>query len=552
MACLFGARTITVKQHRNVAGLAQHRWLLPFLRRAFMEDNIGKRNSALVKNNPCLFAYRRFSNSGSLAILSPSLNSPPACSHHSNLQWRMKIRQRYKEPWMMSDEEVRGLITMHECEDSVQQGIVGKYESNHLPSNNPIEDRRFVTRLLHDRNAFLFGVLDGHGGDSCAHNVSQRLPDYIGTALLPQEILLGSEMTSYFSSKHLLQLNNSHNYYFRQDPVCYENLKAFFLEQSRIQRRHERVAVDPATVTHLLESHAYHAGFIEAKEDQIFHTMKAISKAFLRLDDDLSHEALSRGGDEEIYALRFQSALSGACALVALIKGTELTIANCGDCRAVLGTQSEDGLWTALQLSNDHTAGNPREVQRILNEHPAQEATTCLRNDRLLGRLAPLRAFGDVRFKWSKNKQEEIIKERGLTPLSQTKEFLTPPYLTAEPEVTSYQLQPSHKFLILATDGLWDMMSNQEAVECVRDNIKRHYQGYNITFKEQTPAEDPMQKYPYDLANSASFLIRESLGGEDHVSVSTSLSIPSPDVRMFRDDITIIVVHFDWTNVSVD
>lgn len=185
----------------------------------------------------------------------------------------------------------------------------------------------------------------------------------------------------------------------------------------------------------------------------------------------------------------------------------------------------------------------------MLNEHPAEEASTCLKYERLLGRLAPLRAFGDAKFKWSKKKQEKVFHEQGVKPLSDAKEFQTPPYLTAEPEVTSYQLQRSDKFLILATDGLWDMLSNEEAVDFVRDNLMQRNPSYSITYQEQKSSGDEEQKSPVDLENSASRLIKEALGGEDHVSVSTSLSIPYPDVRMYRDDITVTVVHFDWSNV---
>lgn len=137
-----------------------------------------------------------------------------------------------------------------------------------------------------------------------------------------------------------------------------------------------------------------------------------------------------------------------------------------------------------------------------------------------------------------------MFHEKGVKSLSDAKGFLTPPYLTAEPEVTSYQLQRSDKFLILATDGLWDMLSNEEAVDFVRDNLQKHNQGYSITYQEQKSA--------CNLENSASCLIKAALGGEDHVAVSTSLSIPYPDVRNYRDDITVTVVHFDWSNVAVE
>ena len=355
MPGLWKVGTFALQKHQNNSRRLGHSWFLPFLKDRFTGDKIGKRSSILAQSNQGLFSYRRLLNGGSLPMFISHLNWPPVYFSHSNLHRGMKIRHSYKEPWMMSDEEVTGLITMHECEGNLQLGIVSKYESNQLPSNNPTEDRRFVSRLLHDRKAMLFGVLDGHGGDTCAHNVSQRLSDYIGTALSPPEILLGPEIKNYFSSQHFPMQLSHHRYNFRQDPVCYGNLKSFFLEQRRMQRRRRSAALDSPTVAHLQESHAHKAGFTDAKENQVFHTMTAISKAFCRLDNDLSKEALSKGGSEETNAIRFKSASSGACALVAHIKGTELTVANCGDCRAVLGIQNEDGRWTALQLSNDHT-----------------------------------------------------------------------------------------------------------------------------------------------------------------------------------------------------
>ena len=52
-------------------------------------------------------------------------------------------------------------------------------------------------------------------------------------------------------------------------------------------------------------------------------------------------------------------------------------------------------------MSSIHAGQNDREVQRINSEHPLAEASTVLRNQRLLGCLSPLRAFGDCRFKLS-------------------------------------------------------------------------------------------------------------------------------------------------------
>ena len=346
-----------VQEYSNKPRLVRHGIKLlnkPIPTRSCTEGSKKNLKSVWDQRTPNLLAYRGFANLGTLAGL--PFSSATKARVLSSL-FQNKIRNMYKEPWMMSDEEVLEIITKHECVGKLQHGIVGKYESNQLPSNNPMEDRRFVTRLLFDRDALLFGVLDGHGGDSCAHNVSQRLSDYIGTALLPTDILIGSKVKNYLFSKHFLVCNNLGKYNFREDPVCYENLKKYFLELRRVQKRLYSGSQDSPTLAHLQESRAsYQTAVIEAKEEQVFHTMTALSKAFVRLDGDLSREALSQGEDKEANEHKFKSAVSGACALVVYIKGTELTVANSGDCRAVLGVQSEDGQWSALQLSNDHTA----------------------------------------------------------------------------------------------------------------------------------------------------------------------------------------------------
>lgn len=177
-----------------------------------------------------------------------------------------------------------------------------------------------------------------------------------------------------------------------------------------------------------------------------------------------------------------------------------------------------------------------------------EEATTCIQYERLLRRLAPFRAFGDVRFKWDTETQKKVYPQFSVPYFSKKEHLYTPPYLTAEPEVTTYQLQRTDKFLVLATDGLWDMLSNEEVVEFVQEHLMKrdsppvNTEPYTITYNEH--------ELPCELNNSASCLIREALGGDDHVAVSTVLSIPHPDSRLYRDDMTVIVVFFDWDQMD--
>lgn len=91
----------------------------------------------------------------------------------------------------------------------------------------------------------------------------------------------------------------------------------------------------------------------------------------------------------------------------------------------------------------------------------------------------PLRAFGDVQFKWSLELQRSILAslESGAdldslnvyqyTPPN----YLSPPYLDATPEIIYHKLRPQDRFLILGSDGLWDELGNEEAVQLVGEHL---------------------------------------------------------------------------------
>jgi len=107
-------------------------------------------------------------------------------------------------------------------------------------------------------------------------------------------------------------------------------------------------------------------------------------------------------------------------------------VANVGDARAVLCIND-----VAIRLSFDHKATEPSEVTRI------KDAGSFVVHGRLGGSLAVSRALGDIEFKkWG---------------------------LSAEPYVTETVLGTSEEnpFLILACDGLWDVVSDQEAVDLI-------------------------------------------------------------------------------------
>ena len=164
----------------------------------------------------------------------------------------------------------------------------------------------------------------------------------------------------------------------------------------------------------------------------------------------------------------------------------------------------------------------------------------------MLGRLAPLRALGDIQFKLEADDLYNIFKN--VPKYSPFSASLTPPYLTAEPEVFHYKLEPPHdRFIVLATDGLWDMLSNEEVVQLVasylegrqKEVMDEQAQFYNV------PDCDKLNTGSFadvEDENAASFLLREALGGYDKGNLKAMLSMKHPETRLYRDDISIVVI----------
>ncbi|XP_053171988.1 pyruvate dehydrogenase [acetyl-transferring]-phosphatase 1, mitochondrial-like [Scomber japonicus] len=429
-------------------------------------------------------------------------------------------------------------------------GVLG-FHSNMLPSNHPGEDRRSSATCLPGRGGVLFGVFDGHAGPACADAVSQRLFYYITVATLPLRMLEELER-AVEEDRPVPPLLEWHKH--PQDHSCpdggatsFHSLRNYWLE--RLQEEEEEEDGD------MLSS--------------------ALVNAFRRLDYDLSVEAqvhlsssrrVSLPGETGSLSCPLRVALSGCTACVAHISNGILHVSNLGDSRAVLGVQDPDGRWSAVSLTNDHNAENPDELQRILGEHPPSELRTAVRHDRLLGLLLPFRAFGDVRFKWSAEMLSRVYETRPdvLSAVSEAvrtlpPHYLTPPYLSAVPDVTRHRITPADKFLVLATDGLWELMHRQTVVQLVGQQLTGLQQqrpiipGVGATLgglqRFLLERKGRVLSVLEDL-NATTHLLRHALGDDGYGAVAPNrltkmLSLPADLARRYRDDITITVVHLN-------
>lgn len=283
----------------------------------------------------------------------------------------------------------------------------------------------------------------------------------------------------------------------------------------------------------------------------------AIKKAFVRLDDRIfktAQDALGSGRDQGSASviIAVAPAIAGSCALLTMYepKTSTLRTAVAGDSRAVRGMWSPNtSKYEVDVLSKDQTGFNQDEVERLDKEHPGEiKDMINPESGRLFG-MAITRAFGDHRWKWP----EELIRKvkddfYGTAPRPNAK---TPPYMTARPEVTTRKIQ-TEDFVILASDGLWDMMSNEDAVSCVSRWLVAKKNGKPEPFKE-TKFEGrlehgwvatPEHQVIEDLDNAAVCLVKNALGGSRRGLFLGAMTTYPPMSRNVRDDMTVQVIFF--------
>ncbi|AXN91003.1 putative family 2C serine/threonine protein phosphatase [Namao virus] len=144
---------------------------------------------------------------------------------------------------------------------------------------------------------------------------------------------------------------------------------------------------------------------------------------------------------------------------------------NLGDCRAVKCNKYN----IAVPLTLDHKPFQFTEFKRIQSQGGKVFQTPG--DDCRISGLSLSRTFGDLEC----------------------------PYIEKSPDIFQYSHEEGDKFIILACDGLWDVMNNQSAVNCVLNELDYMKTFYNI--KDNT-------NLSFHLANSAI-----SRGSYDNVSV---------------------------------
>ncbi|KAK3143004.1 hypothetical protein QOZ80_4BG0356300 [Eleusine coracana subsp. coracana] len=141
-------------------------------------------------------------------------------------------------------------------------------------------------------------------------------------------------------------------------------------------------------------------------------------------------------------------AFSGTTAVTVIKQGQNLIIGNLGDSRAVLGTRNENNQLVALQLTVDLKPNIPSEAQRIRQRR---------------GRIFSLPDEPNVARVWL-----PTFNSPGLAMARSFGDFCLKNYgVISMPDVFYHHITEKDEFVVLATDGVWDVLSNAEVVSIV-------------------------------------------------------------------------------------
>ncbi|KAG8494665.1 hypothetical protein CXB51_012313 [Gossypium anomalum] len=174
-----------------------------------------------------------------------------------------------------------------------------------------------------------------------------------------------------------------------------------------------------------------------SKESRQMQWEKTFTSCFLKVDDEIGGKVSQ--GNEDASDAGFEPVAPetvGSTAVVALVCSSHIVVANCGDSRAVLCRGKE-----ATALSSDHKPSRDDEYARI---EASGGKVIQWNGHRVFGVLAMSRSIGDRYLK---------------------------PWIIPEPEVMFIPRAREDECLILASDGLWDVISNEEACEVARRRI---------------------------------------------------------------------------------
>ncbi|KAG5877387.1 hypothetical protein JTB14_027998 [Gonioctena quinquepunctata] len=306
-----------------------------------------------------------------------------------------------------------------------------------------MEDRFVIDDNINNTGVALFAVFDGHGGEFAANFAKEKLAQNLLDKVIQIKDIISGNPTPKVTKDNVEEEKKDPEK--PVTPTTMERRKSFRRTSSTtdecVKGNTEITDVELLTkldnikpITRNSRPLALTPSFKKIPLTSYFDKFGFVNYGKLLTDEVLA-------ADERLLESAKKSLdVAGTTALIAIMEGNRLIVANVGDSRGVMC----DGKGNAIPLSFDHKPQQMRERKRI---EAAGGFVTFTGVWRVAGILATSRALGDY-----------PLKDKKL--------------VIADPDILTFDLRDHRpRFLILASDGLWDTFSNEEAVSFIKERL---------------------------------------------------------------------------------
>lgn len=305
-----------------------------------------------------------------------------------------------------------------------------------------MEDRFVINDNINDTGVSLYAVFDGHGGEFAANYAKEKLVQSLYNKVVEIKDLISGKVPAV--KRELEKCDDKKETEKPSTPNLQERRKSFKKTTSITEEclKGPKEITDAELLTKLDNLRAVTREVRATKAEVVkdipstsyFDRAGKIDYGKLITDEVLAADR------SLIETAKKTMNVAGTTALIAILEGSKLIVANVGDSRGVMC----DNKGNVIPLSFDHKPQQMRERKRI-----KEAGGSVIFNGvwRVAGILATSRALGDY-----------PLKDKKL--------------VIADPDILTFDLD-DHKpqFVILASDGLWDTFSNEEAIAFIKERL---------------------------------------------------------------------------------
>ena len=326
------------------------------------------------------------------------------------------ISKKYNQEQQVRPCDIINLKTNNYVKNYATLSQKGKHKIIGIETEDVNQDVVFLNpNFLLIKNLYLFGICDGHGiqGHYVSNFIKNILPSYLNYI----------EIDNYISKKNKSLDSMLSSLYNKSENSSVKDIHI-------IKYFYDKFQINPAEFS-----------FIKNKFSEI---SKNLKESFYKIDNDLLKSKQS-----------FDTEKSGSTVCVGILNSKNLILANIGDSRAILCSYNKS--WKSSQLTKDHKPKDKSEYKRIIaSGGTVSRMINVEKNDEEIG---PYRVWDKTQDKGPGLAMSRSIGDGQAKNLG----------VLAEPDIFEYTLNEGDKFIVCASDGIWEYLSNDNVMNIIKD-----------------------------------------------------------------------------------